>query len=70
MYNTIEQNTVYELTEKKSRFIANLFYIESKIEAENIIKQIKKKYHDARHNCYAYRVLENDTIYEKSSDDR
>lgn len=70
MYKTITQNTTYELVEKKSKFIANLIYIESKKEAESKIKEYKKKYFDARHNCYAYRVLENETIYEKSSDDR
>ena len=70
MYKTITQNTTYELTEKKSKFIANLIYIQSKEDAENKIKEYTKKYFDARHNCYAYRVLENETIFEKSSDDR
>ena len=70
MYKTINQNTIYELTEKKSKFIANLIYIQNKEEAEYKIKEYKKKYFDARHNCYAYRVLEEDKIYEKSSDDR
>ena len=69
MFKTIEQNTTYELTEKKSKFIANLIYIENKLDAENKIKEFKKKYFDARHNCYAYRVLDNNEIYEKSSDD-
>ena len=69
MYNTIAQNSSFELTEKKSKFIANLIYIESKEQAENVIKEVKKKYHDARHNCFAYRIIENDLIYEKSSDD-
>lgn len=66
---TISENSTYELVEKKSKFIANLIYIESKEEAENVIKEYKKKYYDARHNCYAYRVLNQDEIYEKSSDD-
>lgn len=69
MYKTINQNTIYELTEKKSKFIANLVYIQNKEDAEYKIKEYKKKYFDARHNCYAYRVLENETVYEKSSDD-
>ena len=69
MYNTIAKNSIFELTEKKSKFIANLIYIESKEQAENIIKEFKRKYHDARHNCFAYRVFEKDSIYEKSSDD-
>ena len=66
---TILENSTYELVEKKSKFIANLIYIESKEEAENVIKEYKKKYYDARHNCYAYRMLNQDEIYEKSSDD-
>ena len=66
---TILENSTFELVEKKSKFVANLIYIESKEEAENVIKEYKKKYYDARHNCYAYRVLNQDEIYEKSSDD-
>lgn len=69
MYNTIKENVSAELVEKKSKFIANVFYVESREEAEDIIKAQKKKYHDARHNCYAYRVLEDSSIIEKSSDD-
>lgn len=69
MYKTIKENVSAELVEKKSKFIANLFYIESREEAEDIIKMQKKKYYDARHNCYAFRVLEEDGIIEKSSDD-
>ena len=49
-----------EIVEKKSRFIANLFYVESIEEAENYIKQIKKKHNDARHNCFAYAIETNE----------
>ena len=63
------KNETAEIVEKKSKFIANLFHVESVEEAENRIKDIKKKYHDARHNCIAYRVAENGQIVEKSSDD-
>ena len=69
MYNTIKENTSYEIVEKKSKFIGNVFYVESKEEAEKIIKEQKKKYHDARHNCWAYRVLDDNNVVEKSSDD-
>ena len=69
MYKTIKENVSAELVEKKSKFIANLFYIESREEAEDIIKMQKKKYYDARHNCYAFWVLGEDGIIEKSSDD-
>lgn len=66
---TIKDNVQFELVEKKSRFIANLFYVESTQEAENIIKDIRKKYYDAKHNCIAYRIIDNGRIVEKASDD-
>ena len=66
---TINENIESEITVKKSKFICNLIKIETQEEAEEQIKKIKKKYHDARHNCVAYRVQENDTIAEKASDD-
>jgi len=69
MFKSIKENSTAEVVEKKSKFIANVFYIESKEGAEEIIKAVNKKYHDARHNCYAYRVITSDRIVEKASDD-
>lgn len=66
---TINKSIEAEIVERKSRFIANLFPIENVEEAEEIIRNSKKKYHDARHNCIAYRIIENNQIIEKSSDD-
>lgn len=66
---TIKEHIQSEIVEKKSKFIANIFFVESVEEAENKIKEIKKKYHDARHNCSSYRVLDEGKIVEKSSDD-
>ena len=68
-FYTIKENNTEEIIEKKSKFIANLFYVETVKQAENLIKETKKKYHDARHNCIAYRIVENESIIEKSSDD-
>ena len=69
MQKTIKENTSYEIVEKKSKFIANLFYVQSEEEAEEIIKQLKKKYYDARHNCYAYNILTSEGTIARSSDD-
>ena len=66
---TIKASVQAEIVEKKSKFIANLFPVENVEEAEELIKNIKKKYHDARHNCIAYRMVEENQIIEKSSDD-
>lgn len=62
---TISEETYAEITVKKSKFIASVFPVETKQEAEEKIKEISKKYYDAKHNCYAY-VVEN---FEKCSDD-
>ena len=66
---TIKEPIQSEIVEKKSKFIANIYYVESVDEAEKMIKETKKRYHDARHNCSCYRVLEGEKIIEKSSDD-
>ena len=69
MFITIKENATADVVEKKSKFIANVYYVQSKEEAENRIKEVKKKYHDARHNCSSYRILEEGSIIEKASDD-
>ncbi len=66
---TILNEETAEIVEKKSKFIANIFHVESAEEAEEKIRFIKKKYYDAKHNCIAYRVAENEQVAEKSSDD-
>ena len=69
MFKTVFQRVEAELIEKKSKFIATIYYIESVKDAENIIKDHKKKYFDARHNCFAFRVLQNGENVNRFSDD-
>jgi uncharacterized YigZ family protein len=66
---TIKENVQTEIVVKKSKFICNLIKVDTQKEAEDIIKQFKKKYYDARHNCVAYRLVEDNNLIEKSSDD-
>lgn len=53
-FKAIDKNQTAEIVEKKSRFIANAYYVETLEQAEEIIQKTRKKYHDARHNCFAY----------------
>lgn len=39
-----------------SRFIALAFPVETEEQIKEIISDIRKKYYDARHHCYAYRL--------------
>ncbi|MBR5931590.1 MAG: YigZ family protein [Lachnospiraceae bacterium] len=57
-----------ELTEKRSRFIAAIHSVRSEDEALNYIETVRKQYHDARHNCYAYLVGENADLFRFSDD--
>lgn len=43
-----------EFIEKRSRFIGHIFPVETEEEALEKIQQLKKKYYDANHNCWAY----------------
>ena len=69
MFYTIKEDCSAEITEKKSKFICNVFHVESVEEVEEKLNIIRKKYHDARHNCFAYRVATKDGITERFSDD-
>ncbi len=69
MLRTIKEDICAELVEKKSKFIANIMYVQTLQEAEQKIKEIKKKYYDARHNCFAFSVLSEDGIVNRFSDD-
>ena len=55
-YKTIYEGGEGELVEKKSRFIATVRPVETEEEALAFIEEMKKKYWDARHNCYVYSV--------------
>lgn len=67
--NTIKKSAEAEIIEKKSKFIGEVFYIETVQEAEEKLREINKKYHDAKHHCFAYRVMEQEQIIERCSDD-
>ena len=55
-YKTILEGGCGEITEKKSRFIATVRPVKTEEEALAFLEEMKKKYWDARHNCYVYSV--------------
>lgn len=57
-----------EIVEKKSRFISIALNVDSPQQALDYVNSIKKKYYDARHNCYAY-ICGNDGQEKRFSDD-
>lgn len=57
-----------EIIEKKSRFIATVLPIKSEEEAAAFIQEMRKKYWDAKHNCFAYVIGERHEISRCSDD--
>ena len=55
-YRTVYEGGEGEITEKKSRVIATVHPVESEEEAMAFLEEMKKKYWDARHNCYVYSI--------------
>jgi len=43
-----------EYTEKRSRFLGHIRCVETEEEAKAFIAECRKKYYDARHNCWCY----------------
>lgn len=67
-YKTVYQGGEGEITEKKSRFIATVRPVKTEEEALAFLEEMKKKYWDARHNCYVYSIGKN-REYTRCSDD-
>ena len=61
------QDAESEFTEKRSRFITHLYKVETEAEARARIEEMKKKYYDARHNCWCYLLQEGGVV--RYSDD-
>lgn len=57
-----------EIVVKKSRFIATFAPVKTNEEAIEFIEQMKKKYWNATHNCYAY-IIGEDMKLQRFSDD-
>lgn len=67
-YNTIINTGQDEVVEKKSRFIGYAVPVTSEEEAYAFVDSIKKKHYDARHNCFAFAIGKENTLYRFSDD--
>lgn len=53
-YKTISKEGEGFYSEKRSKFLAFSFHVETEDKVKEIVASFKKKYYDARHVCYAY----------------
>ena len=66
-YRVPFQDSESEFVEKRSRFISHLWRVEDEAEARTRIEEMKKRYYDARHNCWCYLLKEGGVV--RYSDD-
>ena len=52
-----------EFVEKRSRFIGHVWRVESEEEAREHVEAMKKRYYDARHNCWCYIIRDGAVRY-------
>lgn len=67
-YATVQGRHEHEIVIQRSRFIAYVMGVSTEQEAQDFIKDKKKKHWDATHNCSAYLIGDNDEI-QKANDD-
>jgi uncharacterized YigZ family protein len=54
---TVDNFAEITYKEKSSVFIGQVYHCETENEAANILEPIKKKYYDASHHCFAYKLI-------------
>lgn len=64
----IQEEIENKIIIQKSEFITHLYRVANTDEVDIILSDLRKKYYDATHNCYAYIIGDNQDI-QKSSDD-
>lgn len=67
-YKTISKDCSGSFKDKGSKFLAFGFPVSNVNEIKEHNKNLKKKYHDARHHCYAYRLEAGDSAYRMNDD--
>ncbi|RIJ47755.1 YigZ family protein [Maribellus luteus] len=68
VYKTIEKTSTGYFKDKGSKFYSYAYPIQAEEEVKEIIQQLKKEHHSARHHCYAWR-LGTEEITTRANDD-
>lgn len=55
-YRTIKQPSEGVFRDRGSKFLAFAYPVKSEEEIGSILGDLRKRYHDARHHCFAYRL--------------
>ncbi len=55
-YKTVVGSFEAVIKERSSKFLALAYHVESADEVREIMEPLRKKFYDATHHCYAYRI--------------
>jgi len=67
-YFTLEKSSQGSYKEKGSKFLAFAFPVKNEDEIRERISELKKKFYDAHHRCYAYILGDNGERYRANDD--
>lgn len=67
-YKTLLKASEGSYKEKGSKFLAFAYPIKTEEDVKEILFRLKKKYHDARHHCYAYKIGTGEDQYRANDD--
>ena len=67
-YLTISRQSEGFYKEKGSKFLAFTYPVNNEEEVKEHISELKKKYYDARHHCYAF-IIGSDAVFFRAGDD-
>lgn len=67
-YRTIETEATGYFKDKGSKFFSYAYPVKTEDEVKDILQQLKKEHHSARHHCYAWR-MGTEEILTRANDD-
>ena len=68
IFRTIATESTGFFKERRSKFYSFIFPVETVAEIKTHLKNLRKKYHDARHHVYAYRLGADKKVYFMTDD--
>ncbi len=67
-YKTVKEKAEGFFSDRKSKFYSFVYPVENEEDVKQILKELRKKYHDARHHVYAFRLGADKKLYRYSDD--
>jgi uncharacterized YigZ family protein len=68
LYKTILSPSEGSYKEKGSKFLAFAFNVRDEAAVKQLLEELQRKYHDARHHCYAWRLGPEKSRYRVNDD--